>query len=49
MRHLEESARARGFHRLVLNATAQGEPLYRRCGYREPDERALSLDLGPRE
>ena len=31
----EQAARAEGFTRVELGATAGGEPLYRACGYRE--------------
>ncbi len=37
--------RARGLHRLFLNATKMGEPLYRSLGFHEQDEKSLVLPL----
>jgi GNAT superfamily N-acetyltransferase len=33
MEYIQEYGRERGFHRLFLNATEDGYPLYRKCGF----------------
>lgn len=41
MEYMIDKAKERGIDRLFLNATAMGEPLYRKCGFVEPEETAM--------
>ncbi|MCC7261799.1 MAG: GNAT family N-acetyltransferase [Candidatus Latescibacteria bacterium] len=45
MQFIVEDARRRGLDRLFLNATAMGEPLYRKFGFVDSSPTALQLDL----
>jgi GNAT superfamily N-acetyltransferase len=45
MQAVIDEGRARGLHRLFLNATKMGEPLYRSLGFHEQDEKSLVLPL----
>jgi ribosomal protein S18 acetylase RimI-like enzyme len=39
-------ARERGYDRVFLNAMPAGEPMYRRLGFKENEDKALLLKLG---
>ena len=45
MNFIKTDAKENGISRLFLNATDMGFPLYERCGFIEPDNKALQLDL----
>lgn len=45
MQFIVADARRRGLDRLFLNATAMGEPLYRKFGFVDSSPTALQLDL----
>ncbi|TAL37486.1 MAG: GNAT family N-acetyltransferase [Spirochaetes bacterium] len=48
LRFTIDTAVARGIDRLFLNATKMGEPLYRKAGFAEQEEAALTLEVAPR-
>lgn len=41
MEFMITAAKAKGINRLFLNATSMGEPVYRKCGFVEPEEKAM--------
>jgi GNAT superfamily N-acetyltransferase len=45
MNFIKADAKENGVSRLFLNATDMGFPLYVRCGFTEPENKALQLDL----
>ena len=45
MDFIVEDAKQRGIDRLALNATKQGEPLYRQAGFHEQDQVDLIKEL----
>ena len=45
MQFVKTAAKEDGISRLFLNATNMGYPLYTKCGFVEPDNKAMQLDL----
>lgn len=45
MSFIIKKAKEKQISRLYLNATKMGEPLYRTCGFSEPEDRALILNI----
>jgi GNAT superfamily N-acetyltransferase len=45
MEFIKTTAKGEGISRLFLNATEMGYPLYAKCGFVEPDNKAMQLDL----
>lgn len=41
MEFMIQVAKEKGINRLFLSATAMGEPVYRKCGFVEPKEKAM--------
>lgn len=45
IRFIVEDAKTRGFYKITLNATKMGELLYNKCGFADPKERYMELNL----
>ncbi|MCX6138581.1 MAG: GNAT family N-acetyltransferase [Ignavibacteriales bacterium] len=45
MEFIKTAAKEEGVSRLFLNATDMGYPLYAKCGFIEPDNKAMQIDL----
>ena len=43
--YIKTSAKETGINRLFLNSTVIGEGLYKKCGFKEPEEKAMILEL----
>jgi GNAT superfamily N-acetyltransferase len=45
MKYIIKTAKKKGINRLSLNSTKAGYGLYKKCGFNEPEEKAMVLEI----
>lgn len=43
--YIKTNAKETGINRLFLNSTVMGEGLYKKCGFKEPEEKAMIMEF----